>query len=101
MSQTPDAGPPPDGKDPPLEALLAAYLPELQGYLRRRSQGLVAARESSSDLVQSVCREILTNMDRFRHGANRGHGRIRVLSRLQWQWRLGSAGHCRRNQQRC
>jgi RNA polymerase sigma-70 factor, ECF subfamily len=69
MSPTPAAGPPPDGKDPPLEALLAAYLPELQGYLRRRSQGLVAARESSSDLVQSVCREILTNLERFRHGS--------------------------------
>ena len=70
MSPTPEAGPPPDGEGPPLEALLAAYLPELQGYLRRRSQGLVAARESSSDLVQSVCREILANLDRFQHGGD-------------------------------
>lgn len=69
MSPTSDAGPPPDGQAQSLEALLASYLPELQGYLRRRSQGLVAARESSSDLVQSVCREILSNMSRFQHGS--------------------------------
>jgi RNA polymerase sigma-70 factor, ECF subfamily len=55
--------------DTSLEELLAGYLPELQGYLRRRAEGLVAAREASSDLVQSVCREILGNLSRFQHGS--------------------------------
>jgi RNA polymerase sigma-70 factor (ECF subfamily) len=51
-----------------LEALLATYLPELKGYVQRRAAGLVAARESSQDLVQSVCCEILDHLSRFQHG---------------------------------
>ncbi|MBM3985968.1 MAG: RNA polymerase sigma factor [Planctomycetes bacterium] len=63
----------PPGRDEPgrqtsLEALLVSYMPELKGYVQRRAEGLVAARESSQDLLQSVCCEILDHLSRFQHG---------------------------------
>ena len=48
-------------------ALLERYLPELRAFVRLRAGQLVRARESSSDLVQSVCREVLENLGRFKH----------------------------------
>ncbi|HZL99193.1 MAG TPA: RNA polymerase sigma factor, partial [Planctomycetota bacterium] len=53
----------------PVHELLERHLPELRAYLRRRARGLLAARESASDLAQSVCREVITHVDRFEHGA--------------------------------
>jgi RNA polymerase sigma factor (sigma-70 family) len=71
--------PPPPQQQPPLpqppalplpmEELLERHLPELRAYLRRRARGLLAARESASDLAQSVCREVIEHVDRFEHGA--------------------------------
>lgn len=49
-----------------LEALLERYLPGLRAFLRLRAGPVIRARESSSDLAQSVCREILENAERFR-----------------------------------
>lgn len=46
-----------------VEELLAHYLPDLQRYVRRNVGAVVRARESSSDLVQSVCREVLERLD--------------------------------------
>jgi RNA polymerase sigma factor (sigma-70 family) len=74
---SPDASPPGDGAQtqsppppppPPLDELLERHLPELRAYLRRRARGLLAARESASDLAQSVCREVIEHVDRFEHG---------------------------------
>jgi RNA polymerase sigma-70 factor, ECF subfamily len=48
-----------------LDALLVHYLPELRAFVRLRAGAVVRARESSSDLVQSVCREVIQHMDRF------------------------------------
>jgi RNA polymerase sigma-70 factor (ECF subfamily) len=45
-----------------IEDLLARYLPELRGYLQRNAGALVIAKESSSDLAQSVCREVLERL---------------------------------------
>ncbi len=45
-----------------VEELLARYLPGLRGYVRRRAGGLIHAKESSSDVVQSVCREVLERL---------------------------------------
>ena len=45
-----------------IEALLEHHLPGLRNFVRRRAPGVVAARESSSDLVQSVCREVLEHL---------------------------------------
>ena len=52
-----------------IDELLERFLPDLQRYVRRHAGGLVAQRESSSDLVQSVCRELLERLEdrRFRY----------------------------------
>lgn len=50
-----------------LDALLDRHLPELRAFVRLRTGKLIRDRESSSDIVQSVCREVLQNMGRFRH----------------------------------
>jgi RNA polymerase sigma-70 factor (ECF subfamily) len=49
-----------------IDELLGRYLPDLRAFVRLRAGALVRARESSSDIVQSVCREVLEHMDRFR-----------------------------------
>jgi len=43
-------------------ALLERYLPDLRAYVQRHAGELVRARESSSDLAQSVCREALERL---------------------------------------
>jgi RNA polymerase sigma-70 factor (ECF subfamily) len=50
-----------------LEELLQRSLPGLQRFIRLRAGRLLLAREESSDLVQSTCREILQHMDRFHY----------------------------------
>ena len=67
QTQSPPLPPPPPPL--PLDELLERHLPELRAYLRRRARGLLAARESASDLAQSVCREVIEHVDRFEHGA--------------------------------
>jgi RNA polymerase sigma-70 factor, ECF subfamily len=48
-----------------LDALLARYLPQLHAYVHARLSGDVRARESSMDVVQSVCRDLLAERGRF------------------------------------
>lgn len=50
-----------------LDRLLEHHLPELRAYVERRVGGLLRAQESGSDLVQSVCREILEHSELFQH----------------------------------
>lgn len=50
-----------------LEKLLEHHLPALRAYVRLRAGKAVRQHESSSDLVQSVCREVLEHASRFRH----------------------------------
>jgi RNA polymerase sigma-70 factor (ECF subfamily) len=50
-----------------VDALLERYLPGLEAFIRLRQGKLLRAKESASDLVQSVCREILEHMDRFQY----------------------------------
>lgn len=66
-----------------VDALLARFLPDLQAYVRRHAGGPVAARESSADLVQSVCRELLERLEdrRFQY---RGEAEFR-------KWMYGAA----------
>lgn len=47
------------------EQLFARNLPALVAYLRARVGGALAARESISDLAQSVCREVLEDQARL------------------------------------
>jgi len=48
-----------------IEALLVKQIPAIDAYVRLRAGRLVRAKESTSDVVQSVCREALEHMDRF------------------------------------
>lgn len=50
-----------------LEALMDRHLPALRAFVRVRAGHVVRAHESSSDVVQSVCREVLENAERFQH----------------------------------
>lgn len=61
--------------DPPsddVEELLAEHLPGLRGFIRLRTGPFLRSLESTTDLVQSVCREILEHRDRFRHPGEDG-----------------------------
>ena len=49
-----------------VEELLRRHLPGLRAYLRLRSGPVLRAKESCSDLAQSVCRDVLENLDSFR-----------------------------------
>src|SRR5262245_7080357 len=49
-----------------LELLLVRHLPRLRAFVRLRAGAAVRAQEESSDLVQSVCREVLLHADQFR-----------------------------------
>lgn len=48
-----------------VEELLAEHLPAIGSWLRLRAGAHIKARESCSDLVQSVCREVLEQADGF------------------------------------
>jgi len=50
-----------------VEQLLAAHLSRLRAFLRLRMGGAVRSRESTEDLVQSVCREALERLDGFEY----------------------------------
>ncbi|MEC7583533.1 MAG: sigma-70 family RNA polymerase sigma factor [Planctomycetota bacterium] len=50
----------------PLETLLAPHLDDLRRFVQRRTTPAVRARESCSDLVQSICRELLDRKGRYR-----------------------------------
>jgi RNA polymerase sigma-70 factor (ECF subfamily) len=69
------------GDDAAVEELLARYLPDLERYVAHNAGGFVLAHESRSDLVQSVCREVIV---RLRDGrfSYRGEARFR-----QWLYR--------------
>ncbi len=47
-----------------LEALLERYLPQVRAFARLH-MGPLAQQESSSDIVQSVCRQVIQNLDAF------------------------------------
>ncbi|MFT7463551.1 MAG: RNA polymerase sigma-70 factor (ECF subfamily) [Pseudohongiellaceae bacterium] len=60
------------GELPAVAELLVRHLPGLRAYIRLRAGALVRQRESASDLAQSVCREVLQNIDRFQYGGEAG-----------------------------
>lgn len=55
--------PPPDARQ--IDRLLEQHLDGLRAFLRVRAGAAVRARVSHSDLVQSVCREVLQSAQRF------------------------------------
>lgn len=50
-----------------LEELFRRHLPGLRAYVRLRGDGGLRALEESSDIVQSVCREVLAKLDQFQY----------------------------------
>ncbi len=55
------------GDQAAVERLLELHLPAVRAFVRAHMSRQLRAKESSSDIVQSVCRELLTHQDRFRH----------------------------------
>lgn len=55
--------------------LLRENLPSLRGFLRLRAGRLLLAKESCSDLAQSICRDILQNAERLRYDGEVGFRR--------------------------
>jgi len=55
-------------EDPPdLDRLLAEHLDSLRAFVRLRAGAAVRARLGQSDIVQSVCREVLQARERFEY----------------------------------
>jgi RNA polymerase sigma factor (sigma-70 family) len=52
--------------DDDVERLLERHLSGLHAFVRLRANRAIRAQESLSDLVQSVCRELLEGKERFR-----------------------------------
>jgi len=50
-----------------IAALLERHLPRLRAFVRLRMGRELRRRESASDLVQSACREVLRQADRYRY----------------------------------
>ncbi|MBL8753211.1 MAG: sigma-70 family RNA polymerase sigma factor [Planctomycetes bacterium] len=55
-----------------LAQLLERHLPSVRAFVRCHMGPQLRARESASDLVQSVCRELLQHQDAFRHPDDNG-----------------------------
>lgn len=55
------------GDQAAVERLLELHLPAVRAFVRAHMSQKLRAKESSSDIVQSVCRELLTHQERFRH----------------------------------
>lgn len=55
-----------------LGALLERHLPALRAFLRLQGGAAFRSKESTSDLAQSVCRDILERADDFRFGDEKG-----------------------------
>jgi RNA polymerase sigma-70 factor (subfamily 1) len=50
-----------------VERLIEHHLPALRAFVRAHMGARLRARESTSDVVQSICRELLTHQERFQH----------------------------------
>ncbi|MCB9898501.1 MAG: sigma-70 family RNA polymerase sigma factor [Planctomycetes bacterium] len=61
-----------EGRRDALEALIEQHLPGLRAYVRLRCGPALRAKESASDIVQSACRDVLENLDRFQQGGEAG-----------------------------
>ena len=60
------------GDELAIDELVESHLESLRAFLRLKAGPGLLARESVSDLVQSVCREILEDADQFQHGGLEG-----------------------------
>jgi len=56
-----------EGNSQAVSSLLRTHLPGLRAYIRLHSDQALRACESSSDLAQSVCMEVLKNLGEFEY----------------------------------
>ncbi len=83
------------GDSAAVDALMRRFVPELHAFVRLRAGRLVRARESTSDLVQSVCREVLEHIDRLQHPSESAFKRwlfvtaLRKIKNRQAYWLAG------------
>lgn len=63
------------GDEGAIEALLERHWPGLHAFVRLRAGHEILRQESSSDLAQSVCREVLERLDQYQY---RGEGEFRA-----------------------
>ncbi len=81
------------GDEPAVCTLLERYLPGLRAFVRLNSGQLLRSKESCSDLVQSACREVLQNADKFEYGGEAGFKQwlyrtaLRKIAHRQQYWR--------------
>jgi RNA polymerase sigma-70 factor (ECF subfamily) len=75
--------------------LLQQHLPALRAFVRLKAGPSLLAKESCSDLAQSVCRDVLENADRFRFGGEPEFRKwlfttaMRKISDRAEHWRAG------------
>lgn len=55
------------GNERALDALVERYLPEIRAYVRLNLRASVRDKESCSDLVQTVCKDVLCNLGQFEY----------------------------------
>lgn len=63
----PPVSSPPTRKQSQLRDLLTEHVGDLRAYVRSRCSALLRSHESTSDVVQSVCREILEDLARLEY----------------------------------
>ena len=78
------------GDSAALDELLQRHIPALRAFIRLRCGKQIRDKESCSDLVQSVCREVLGELGRFEY---RGEASFR-------NWLFGWATHKIQNRAR-
>ncbi len=64
-----------NGDSSAIEELLARHLPSLEVFLRKRTPAYMNQEESIADLSQSICREVLGDLDTFEY---QGEGSFRA-----------------------
>ncbi len=77
------------GDSTAVDELLERFQPELHAFLRFHMGREIAARESVSDLAQSVCREVLQDLSQFEY---RGESSFKRWLFLQAQRKIASRG---------
>lgn len=69
-----------------LSALIERHLPEIRAYVRLNAGRVVRHRESCSDLVQTVCKDVLTKLAQFEwrgEGSFKGWLFVAVLNKVR------------------
>jgi RNA polymerase sigma-70 factor, ECF subfamily len=71
------------GDEQAIHQLLAHHLPQLRAFLRLRMGPELRAKESASDLVQSVCLDLLRNMQRYQYRSDTNFRRWLYLTAMR------------------